>query len=176
MKQRSKPYFQEYSVTHSSVASPICREGQSEKTFPIFCLFFPISPPFPGFSWFFPIFSNFFAIRGGTLPPLHPHRFSEISTLIVTKAKIYIGLLSNICYLQDLNVALMQQWKKDELRKRLKELKKIMDDLDKARKAAIVQNVSFNCHPKSQVCSSKASINWWGIYRRNKILQLTIEI
>ncbi|XP_072013777.1 alanine--tRNA ligase, cytoplasmic-like [Amphiura filiformis] len=40
----------------------------------------------------------------------------------------------------DLNVALMQQWKKDELRKRLKELKKIMDDLDKARKAAIVQN------------------------------------
>ena len=46
--------------------------------------------------------------------------------------------------LQDLNVALMQQWKKDELRKRLKGLKKVMDDMDKARKAAIVQSVSYS--------------------------------
>ncbi len=55
-------------------------------------------------------------------------------------------LTSHIIFIlscQDLNVAVMQQWLKDELRKRLKELKKIMDDLDKARKAAIVQNVSM---------------------------------
>ncbi|XP_071785467.1 alanine--tRNA ligase, cytoplasmic-like [Asterias amurensis] len=39
----------------------------------------------------------------------------------------------------DLNIAIVQQWKKDELRIRLKELKKIMDDMDKARKAALVQ-------------------------------------
>ena len=44
--------------------------------------------------------------------------------------------------MQDLNIAIVQQWKKDELRIRLKELKKIMDDMDKARKAALVQTVS----------------------------------
>ena len=66
----------------SIIASPICQEGQSARTFPIiafssrfffffpdFCLFFPI---FPDFSLFFPIFGNFFAVRGGTLPPLSP--------------------------------------------------------------------------------------------------------
>ena len=63
----------------SSVASPICQEGQSERTFPIFafssrfssffpdfCLFFPIFLFFPRF---FPIFGKFFAVRGGILPP-----------------------------------------------------------------------------------------------------------
>ena len=54
----------------SSVASPICQEGQSERTFPIltfssrFFLFFLIFP------LFFLIFDNFFAVKGGTLPPL----------------------------------------------------------------------------------------------------------
>ena len=69
-------------ITHSSVASPICQEGQSEINFPIFplfpdfWLFFPIFPLFPpifsDFSWFFPSFWQFFTIRGGTLPPLPP--------------------------------------------------------------------------------------------------------
>ena len=49
----------------SSVASPICQEGQSERTFPIFAFS----------SWvflFFLIFCNFFAVRGDTLPLLMP--------------------------------------------------------------------------------------------------------
>ena len=50
----------------SSVASPICQEGQSERTFPIFAfssqffLFFLISPYFfPLFHDFFPLFPDF---------------------------------------------------------------------------------------------------------------------
>ncbi|XP_038069609.1 alanine--tRNA ligase, cytoplasmic-like [Patiria miniata] len=39
----------------------------------------------------------------------------------------------------DLNIAIVQQWKKDELRAKLKDLKKIMDNMDKAYKAAQVQ-------------------------------------
>ena len=79
----------------SSVASPICQEGQSERNFPIFAFssrFFLFFPIFPDFSWifpdFFPIFSDFFpifqipgfspifgnfiAVRGDTLPPPLP--------------------------------------------------------------------------------------------------------
>ena len=55
---------------YSSIASPVCQEGQSERNFPIFAfssrffLFFPdFFPPFPNF-W------QIFAVRGGTLPPL----------------------------------------------------------------------------------------------------------
>ena len=70
----------------SSVASPICQEGQRERTFPIFAFsfrfflfslwFFFFSSRcflfFLDFSLFFLIFGKFFAVRGGTLPPLHP--------------------------------------------------------------------------------------------------------
>ena len=52
---------------HSSVASPICQEGQIERSFTIFAF---SSWFFPDFSWFFPTFGNFFAVRGGTLPPV----------------------------------------------------------------------------------------------------------
>ena len=51
-----------------SVASPICQEGKSERTFPIlafssrFSSFFSIFPLFPDF-W------QFFRCQGGTLPP-----------------------------------------------------------------------------------------------------------
>ena len=48
-----------------SIASPICQEGQRERTFPIF-------PIFPNFSWFSPSFSRFLAIfllsRGAPCP------------------------------------------------------------------------------------------------------------
>ena len=53
----------------SSVASCICQEGKSERTFSVFAfssrffLFFLI------FSLFFLIFDKFFAVRGGTLSP-----------------------------------------------------------------------------------------------------------
>lgn len=40
----------------------------------------------------------------------------------------------------DLNVAVIPQWRKDNLRNSLKDLKKKLDDLDKARKAALIQN------------------------------------
>ena len=56
----------------SSVTSPICQEGQSEKNLPDFCLFFPI---FPLFSWFFPSSSRFlanFSLSGVALCPLAP--------------------------------------------------------------------------------------------------------
>ena len=60
------------SYVSSSIASPICQEGQNERTFAIFAfsswffLFFPI------FSLHFPIFGKFLAVKGGNLPPLTP--------------------------------------------------------------------------------------------------------
>ncbi|XP_071479639.1 alanine--tRNA ligase, cytoplasmic-like [Diadema antillarum] len=39
----------------------------------------------------------------------------------------------------DLNVALVPQWRKDTMRNRLKELKKSLDDMDRARKAEVIQ-------------------------------------
>ena len=48
-------------LKYSSVAKPICQEGQSERTFPIFPLF-PLF--FLIFSLFFPIFDKFFAVKG----------------------------------------------------------------------------------------------------------------
>ena len=72
-------------VLSSSVASPICKEGQSERTFPIFPLFPDIFPLFPAFSWFsssFPrFFYNFFRSQEGTLP-LWPPR--DYATGVVT--------------------------------------------------------------------------------------------
>ena len=48
---------------HSSVASPICQEGQSERTFPIFPDFVHLLSTFI-FSFFFPIFGKFFVVKG----------------------------------------------------------------------------------------------------------------
>ena len=56
----------------SSVANPICQEGQSERTFPIFAFSSRFFLFFPGFSWFFPDFWQIFRCQGGTLPPLPP--------------------------------------------------------------------------------------------------------
>ena len=67
----------------SSVASPICQVGQSERNFPIFAFsswFSSFSPIFPDFFQIFPDLSlffsrfvaNFFAVRGGTLPLATP--------------------------------------------------------------------------------------------------------
>ena len=57
----------------SSVASPICQEGQSERTFPIFPLFLIFSLFFPDFwqvfFFFFFFFFSFLAVKGVTLPP-----------------------------------------------------------------------------------------------------------
>ena len=53
----------------SSIASPICQEGQSERNLPIFAF---SSPFFLFFSWFFSDFWQIFTVRGGTLPSLPP--------------------------------------------------------------------------------------------------------
>ena len=63
------------SSTVSSVASPICQEGQSERNFPIFAF---SSRFFLNFSQFFP---DFFADRGGTLPPLATPVATPLSTV-----------------------------------------------------------------------------------------------
>ena len=65
---------------HSSVASPICQEGQSERIFPIFAFLI--------FSSFFPIFDKFFVVRVGTLPPLTPPG----STTVVRSEKQYADI------------------------------------------------------------------------------------
>ena len=61
--------------TLSSVASPICQEEQSERTFSIFAFSSRFFLFFPNFSWFFPSFSRFlanFALSGVALcPPLY---------------------------------------------------------------------------------------------------------
>ena len=57
----------------SSVASPICQDRQSERTFPIFSFssqFFPLF--FLIFSLIFPILAIFCAVKGGILPPPWP--------------------------------------------------------------------------------------------------------
>ena len=79
------------SVGNSSVASPICQEGQSERTFPIFPLFpdFPIF--FPLFPDFLPLFGIFFRCQGGTLPPLTllvGNREFAIYTLYATATQV----------------------------------------------------------------------------------------
>ena len=44
----------------SSVASPVCQEGQSERTFPIFAFSSRFVLFFHDFSWFPPLFPDFF--------------------------------------------------------------------------------------------------------------------
>ena len=56
----------------SSVASPICQEGQSERTFLIFPFLPDIFPLFPDFSLFFLIFGKFFAVMGRLYPRWPP--------------------------------------------------------------------------------------------------------
>ena len=44
---------------------------------------------------------------------------------------------------QDLSATLISAWRKEELRNKLKALKKSVDDMDRHRKAQLVQNVSM---------------------------------
>ena len=45
-------------------------------------------------------------------------------------------------YIQEVTQSVIPYWQKDELRTELKGLKKRLDDLDKARKAAVISDVS----------------------------------
>ena len=99
-----------YSYGDSSIASPICQEGQSERTFPIlafssdfssfsqflpnFPLFFPIFPLFPDF-W------QFFHCQGGTLPPLPLYGYTTVCAWRVDSAiDSYILLNDVFCFLR----------------------------------------------------------------------------
>ena len=66
----------------SSVARPICQEGQSEKTFPIFA--FPSR--FFLFSWFFPLFPDFWQIFR-CLPPFPPLTSPLSSSSLIRKGR-----------------------------------------------------------------------------------------
>ena len=48
-------------------------------------------------------------------------------------------------YLQDVSQAVVPYWRRDNLRNSIKSLKKSLDDLDKAKKAAILSEVQFKC-------------------------------
>ena len=43
---------------------------------------------------------------------------------------------------QDISAAVISAWRKDEMRTKLKAIKKLVDDADKTRKAAMMQRVS----------------------------------
>lgn len=49
-----------------------------------------------------------------------------------------------LCGVQEVAQSVICYWKKDELRKELKGLKKKVDDIDKARKAAVLNEVGFS--------------------------------
>ena len=48
-----------------------------------------------------------------------------------------------LCGVQEVAQSVICYWRKDELRKELKGLKKKVDDMDKARKAAVLNEVGF---------------------------------
>ena len=68
-------------LIHSSVASPVCQEGQSERTFPIFAFssrFFLVSPIFPDF----PLFLANFSLSGVALcPPWPPSGYATVNNI-----------------------------------------------------------------------------------------------
>ena len=49
-----------------------------------------------------------------------------------------------LCGVQEVAQSVICYWKKDELRKELKGLKKKVDDIDKARKAVVLNEVGFS--------------------------------
>ena len=59
--------------------------------------------------------------------------------LTVFKKCIYLDLCG---YLQEVTQSVIPYWQKDQLRTELKGLKKRLDDLDKARKAAVISEVA----------------------------------
>ena len=83
-------------IGSSSLASPSCREGQSERTFPIFAFFFPIFPLFSQFFLIIPLFylilGKFFAVSDGTLPPWSPSGYATEYWPILLSIKKYLIL------------------------------------------------------------------------------------
>ena len=93
--------------TSSIVASTICLEGQSERTF----LIFPLLPSFfLIFSLFLSILGNFFAVKRGTLPPCPQDdgsvyccydycNYTRLQNCVVHSVLRVIGwLMSNTCH------------------------------------------------------------------------------
>lgn len=47
------------------------------------------------------------------------------------------------CLCQDISAAVISAWRKDEMRTKLKAVKKLVDDADKSTKTALLQRVSY---------------------------------
>ena len=60
---------------------------------------------------------------------------------VCTLAHVYMFLICDDDILQELSNAVISQWRKDEMRTKLKTLKKTVDDNDKANKAKLVEKV-----------------------------------
>ena len=65
-------YGHQLQTAASSVASPICQKGQSERTFPLFHFL----PLFPDFLPLFPNFWQFFCCQGAHCPPWPPSGYA----------------------------------------------------------------------------------------------------
>ena len=90
----------------SSEANPVCQEGQSERTFPIFA-FSSRFLVFPDFSWFFPSFSHFwqiFCCQGWQLcHPLTPSGYATVNN--INCALMGYAILSHILWGASLNTS-----------------------------------------------------------------------
>ena len=82
-----------YREQNSNVYSPICQEGQSERTFPIFAFssrLFLFFPNFPDFSPPFHDFWQFFCCQGWHSAPHAP----PMATLLIEEVRIVFLILS----------------------------------------------------------------------------------
>ena len=83
--------------SYSSVASPICQEGQSERNFPIFAFSSRFFLFFPDFSWFFRDFSRFlanFSLSGVAL--CHPNGYAT-GQLYAQGIVGSLGIIESLC-------------------------------------------------------------------------------
>ena len=93
------------SFPSSSVASPICQEGQSKRTF-LISPFFPdlFSDFFRDFLPLFPDFWKIFRCQGGTLPPWPPMAtplFPSLSLLSPSSSSFLLFLFFPLLFLPD---------------------------------------------------------------------------
>ena len=86
--------WQTFVIRSSSVASPICQEGQSERTFPIFASSSRFFPFFPRFYPLFPDFWQIFRCQGWHSAPLAPQVATPLIRRYLQKCKslFYLSL------------------------------------------------------------------------------------
>ena len=97
---KNKPTILTSTIARSSVASPICQEGQNDRTFQIFAYSSRFVLFLPNFSLFFSLFfSRFLAnsslSRVALCPPFEP----PVATLLIARA--LVGILITIKLTED---------------------------------------------------------------------------